>query len=244
MIRLAAVGDVHVGTDSAGRLGPRLDGVDDRCDALLLAGDLSRRGLPEEARTLVSELADVDVPIVCVLGNHDVESGRQGEFRAVLEDADIVVLEGESIVLDTPAGRLGVAGTVGFGGGFPGATCADFGEPEMKAFVARSRHLADSLRTALEKIADADHTVALTHYAPVRATLVGEPLEIYPFLGSYHLAEAIDSAPVDLALHGHAHHGSPEGATPGGVPVRNVAQPVLDAAYAIFELTEPRASRR
>lgn len=241
MIRIAAVGDLHVGTDSAGTVRPHLEDLGERCDALLLAGDLSRRGLPEEARTLLSELGDVDVPIVAVLGNHDLESGEQDKFRAVLEDGGITVLEGEATVLDTPSGRLGIAGTVGFGGGFPGATCADFGEPEMKAFVARSRRLAEDLRSALTRIVEADRRIALTHYAPIRETLVGEPLEIYPFLGSYHLAEAIDQAQVDLALHGHAHHGSPGGTTPGDVPVRNVAQPVIGAAYRLFEL--PDASR-
>lgn len=234
-MRLAAVGDIHIGRDAAGTLAPSLDRLSERCDAFLLAGDLSRRGLPEEARTLVGELEGVDVPTVAVLGNHDVESGRQEEFRAILEDAGITVLEGDSTVIETSSGRVGVAGTVGFGGGFPGATCADFGEPEMKAFVARSRRLAGSLRDALDGLGDVDRTVVLTHYAPIRETLVGEPLEIYPFLGSYHLAEVIDSAPVDLAIHGHAHHGSPEGTTPGGVPVRNVARPVIDAAYRIFE---------
>lgn len=234
-MRLAAVGDIHIGRDAAGTLGPALERLDERCDAFLLAGDLSRRGLAEEAHTLVGELEGIDVPTVAVLGNHDVESGRQDEFRGILEDGGVTVLEGEATVIETPSGRIGVAGTVGFGGGFPGATCADFGEPEMKAFVARSRRLAGSLRQALEGIGDVDRTVVLTHYAPIRETLVGEPLEIYPFLGSYHLAEVIDSAPVDLAIHGHAHHGSPEGTTPGGVPVRNVAQPVIDATYRIFE---------
>ncbi|MBW3561133.1 MAG: metallophosphoesterase [Actinobacteria bacterium] len=235
MMRLAAVGDIHIGRDAAGTLAPSLDRLSERCDAFLLAGDLSRRGLPEEARTLVGELEGADVPTVAVLGNHDVESGRQEEFRAILEDAGVTVLEGDSTVIETSSGRVGVAGTVGFGGGFPGATCADFGEPEMKAFVARSRRLAGSLRDALDGLGDVDRTVVLTHYAPIRETLVGEPLEIYPFLGSYHLAEVIDSAPVDLAIHGHAHHGSPEGTTPGGVPVRNVARPVIDAVYRIFE---------
>ena len=234
-MRLAAVGDIHIGRDAAGTLAPSLERLDERCDAFLLAGDLSRRGLPEEARTIVGELEGVDVPTVAVLGNHDVESGRQDEFRAILEDAGVAVLEGDSTVIETPTGRVGIAGTVGFGGGFPGATCADFGEPEMKAFVARSRRLAGALRAALEGIGDVDRTVVLTHYAPIRDTLVGEPLEIYPFLGSYHLAEVIDSAPVDLAIHGHAHHGSAEGTTPGGVPVRNVAVPVIDAPYRIFE---------
>jgi Icc-related predicted phosphoesterase len=128
---------------------------------------------------------------------------------------------------------LGVAGTVGFGGGFPSGMVADFGEPEMKAFAARGRALAAGLGEALRTL-DCDVTVALTHYAPVSGTLEGEPREIYPFLGSHLLADVIDSCGVALALHGHAHAGSPDGRTPGGVPVHNVARPLLHRPYRVF----------
>jgi Icc-related predicted phosphoesterase len=133
---------------------------------------------------------------------------------------------------------LGVAGTVGFGGGFPSGMVADFGEPEMKAFAARGRALAAGLGEALRTL-DCDVAVALTHYAPVPQTLEGEPREIYPFLGSHLLADVIDSCGVALALHGHAHAGSPDGRTPGGVPVHNVARPLLHRPYRVFPLEPP-----
>ncbi len=143
------------------------------------------------------------------------------------------MLEGSGVVLSLPGGRLGVAGTKGFGGGFPGKCATEFGEPEMKSFVHHSRDLAAGLGEALGDL-DAGVRVALTHYAPVKDTLTGEPPEIYPFLGSYFLAEAGDGAGADLMLHGHAHAGTEKGLTPGGVSVRNVALPVLRRAYAVY----------
>jgi Icc-related predicted phosphoesterase len=121
----------------------------------------------------------------------------------------------------------------GFGVGFPGASASDFGEPEMKAFVGHARAAADRLREALDSL-ESDYTIALTHYAPVEDTLQGERPEIWPFLGCYFLAEAIDAAGADLAVHGHAHGGAEKGTTPGGVHVRNVAQPVIRAPYRVY----------
>jgi Icc-related predicted phosphoesterase len=233
VIRVAAVGDVHVGTDSGGRLRAGLAGLPEQADLLLLAGDLTHRGRPEEARVLVEELRGLGVPTVAVLGNHDYHSDRQDEVAAVLTEGGIGVLEGDGVVLDLAGGRVGVAGTKGFGGGFAGACASDFGEPEMKAFVAHTRTLASGLERALGALA-ADVRIALLHFSPVQETLEGEPREIHAFLGSYLLAEAIDRAGADLALHGHAHRGSPRGTTPAGVPVRNVAQPVIGRAYDVF----------
>ena len=233
MIRVAAVGDIHLGTDSAGSYAPHLEHIADRADVFLIAGDLTKHGDPEEAAVLAAELRDVDIPIVCVLGNHDYHSDSEDLIRKVLEEAGVTVLEGEHTVLEVNGRRVGIAGTKGFGGGFPGAAASDFGEPEMKAFVGHSRQLAGSLELALEAI-DADVKIALTHFSPVEATLQGERLEIFPFLGCYFLAEAIDRAGANLALHGHAHVGSEKGRTPGGVPVRNVAQPVLQHAYKVY----------
>ena len=233
MIRVAAVGDIHLGTDSAGTYAPHLEHLGERADIFLIAGDLTKHGDPEEAAVLAQELRDVPVPVVCVLGNHDYHSDSEDLVRKVLEESGITVLEGEHAVLDVNGRRVGVAGTTGFGGGFPGASASDFGEPEMKAFVGHSRRLAASLELALDNI-DADVKIALTHFSPVEATLQGERLEIFPFLGSYFLAEAIDRSGADLALHGHAHVGSEKGRTPGGVPVRNVAQPVIQHAYKVY----------
>lgn len=233
MIRVAAVGDVHLGLDSAGTLKPHLTDIGDRADLLCLAGDLTRHGDPEEAAVLAQELAEVPIPIVCVLGNHDYHTDREDLVRKVLEEAGITVLEGERAVFEIGGATVGVAGTKGFGTGFIGASASDFGEPEQKAFVRHSLKLADTLREQLAAL-HTDTRIALTHFSPVEETLRGERLEIYPFLGSYHLAEAIDEAGADLALHGHAHVGTEKGTTPGGVPVRNVAQPVLQHAYKVY----------
>ena len=233
MIRVAAVGDIHLGTDSAGTLTPHLADIGERADLLCIAGDLTKHGDPEEAAVLAEELADVTIPIVTVLGNHDYHADREDLVRKVLEEAGITVLEGERIELDIDGSTVGVAGTKGFGTGFIGASASDFGEPEQKAFVRHSLKLARGLQEQLAALRT-DVTIALTHFSPVADTLRGERLEIYPFLGSYHLAEAIDNAGADLALHGHAHAGSEKGMTPGGVPVRNVAQPVLQHAYKVY----------
>lgn len=235
MIRVAAVGDVHLGEKHVGTYREHLRPLAHEADVLLLAGDLTRRGTVAQARIVAAEFAPAPVPVVAVLGNHDYEGEEPDAVAKALEDDGIRVLEGEGVVLDLPAGRLGVAGTCGFGGGFPGGTIADFGEPEMKAFAARSRRLADGLRDALLGL-EADRRVALTHYAPVRATLYGEPAEIVPFLGSHLLGRAIDEGGAVLAVHGHAHAGSPDGCTPGGVPVHNVAKPVIGRPYRVFEV--------
>ncbi|MFC7532616.1 metallophosphoesterase [Actinoplanes sp. GCM10030250] len=235
MIRIAAVGDVHVDKDVVGRYRPALEELPGRADALLIAGDLTRHGTVEEARCFTKEFGGLAVPVVVVLGNHDHQSDQEKEVSQVLTDAGITVLEGSATVLELNGHRLGVAGTKGFGGGFAGACASNFGEREMKSFVGTSEAFATALRDALSSV-ECDALVALTHYAPVPETLVGEPLEIYPFLGCYQLGQAIDSAPTALALHGHAHHGSERGRTPGGVPVRNVAHPVIKQAYNVYQL--------
>lgn len=237
MIRIAAVGDVHFGMDALGTWRPQLDPVCDEADVLLLAGDLTRVGLPEEAEALAAELEGINIPIVAVLGNHDFHTDCEREVADRLETAGVRVLEGQAVELDLGQQRLGVAGVKGFGIGFPGASASDFGEPEMKALVHVARESADRLHDALSTL-DTDHTVALTHYSPVEETLRGERLEIWPFLGSYLLAEAIDDAGAELVLHGHAHGGSETGVTPGGVQVRNVAQPVIGSAYRVYCLPD------
>ena len=240
MIRIAAVGDVHVGTDSRGRLRPGFERLAEQADVLLLAGDLTRCGSPDEAQVLADEVAEAGVPVVAVLGNHDHHAGRVKDVLAVLRGNGITVLEGQSTFVEANGTRLGIAGTKGFGGGFAGACGSDFGEPEMKAFVGHTKALADRLHDALASL-DTDYRVALLHYAPVPDTLAGERLEIYPFLGSYLLAEAIDKAGADLVVHGHAHGGTEKGVTAGGVHVRNVAQPVIRQAYALYCLGETTA---
>ncbi|HEX5495781.1 MAG TPA: metallophosphoesterase [Mycobacteriales bacterium] len=238
MIRLAAVGDIHLGPDAHGHLRPALRHLSEHADVLLLAGDLTRHGTREEGRVVVSELAGVGVPIVAVLGNHDYHGDNQAELTLMLADVGVRVLEGDTAELEVGGQRLAVAGVKGFGGGFPGRCGTAFGEPEMKAFVRHSRDAADRLGDALGR-ADGDVVVALTHYAPVVDTLEGEPPEIFPFLGCYFLAEVIDAHRVSLAVHGHAHRGTEKGLTPGGIRVRNVAAPVLGSAYTVYCLGEP-----
>ncbi|WP_431951103.1 metallophosphoesterase family protein [Actinacidiphila sp. bgisy167] len=238
MIRVAAVGDIHLGRESGGTLRPAFDTLPGCADVLLLAGDLTRHGTVEEAEVVACEVAGLPVPVVAVLGNHDYHSGQQGEIAAALAGAGVTVLEGEGTLVDCGGARLAVAGTKGFGGGFAGRSAGEFGEPEMKAFVALTRRSATGLRAALERLPRDERTVrvALTHFSPVADTLAGEPPEIHPFLGSYLLAEAIDGGGADLAVHGHAHRGVERGMTAGGVRVRNVAQPVIDRAFAVYRL--------
>ena len=233
MIRLAAVGDVHFGDDSAGTLRPHLENLSERADALLLAGDVTRHGHADEAVVLADELSDLEVPIVAVLGNHDYHQNEEKAIRDVLEGVGIRVLEGENVTIEAADDSVGITGIKGFGGGFAGACGTEFGEPEMKAYIRHTRETAERLGEVMEA-ADGNHRVALLHYSPIPDTLQGERLEIYPFLGSYLLAEAIDGARCDLVLHGHAHAGSEKGMTPGGVPVRNVAQPLIGRPYNVY----------
>lgn len=233
MIRIAAMADVHFGADAVGSLRPHLAHLPELADLLLIAGDLTRVGDPAEAALLLAELRDAGVPIVAVLGNHDHHADRGGEIAALLRQAGVQLLEGDAVSLDVNGGRVGIAGVKGFGGGFLGACASDFGEAEMRAFVGHTKERAARLEAALRGL-NGDLRIALLHYSPVPETLQGERLEIYPFLGSYLLAEAIDRAGAHLALHGHAHRGCERGVTAGGVPVRNVAQPVLRRAYALY----------
>ena len=239
MIRIAAAGDLHFGTDSAGTLRPQLQHLREHADLFLLAGDLTRYGDPDEAAVLAEELKDVGVPTFAVLGNHDYHLDREKEVRDVLERAGVRILEGEGEVLQVDGQRVGVVGTKGFGGGFAGACGTEFGEREMKAFMAHTREVSDRLEEALESL-DADIRVVILHYSPVKGTLQGERLEIFPFLGSYLLAEPIDRVGADLIVHGHAHHGTEKGITPGGIHVRNVSLPVIKHAYNVYSIERGR----
>ena len=233
MIHVAAVGDVHFAPDAAGTLRPHLAHLRERADLLLLAGDLTRLGTPDEAKALADELDGVGLPMVGVLGNHDYHSGQPGEVTAILEGIGVTMLEGGSTVVAVEGTTVGVAGTKGFGGGFAGACGSEFGEPEMKAFMAHSRCLAEQLEASLAAL-DTDVKVALLHYSPCPDTLAGERLEIYPFLGCYLLGEAVDRGGATLTVHGHAHRGTERGLTAGGHHVRNVAQPVIGHAYRLY----------
>jgi Icc-related predicted phosphoesterase len=235
MLRIAAIADLHVAEDSRGKLSPHWRGIDRVADVLLLAGDLTNLGNTRQAETLARELAPVQIPVVAVLGNHDYHSDEPGRVRDALERAGVTVLEGERVTLSINGRTLGVAGTKGFGGGFAGACGHPFGERLMKEFIYATEGMAARLEENLLAL-KTDYRIALLHYAPVEETLAGERLEIFPFMGSYLLAEALDHAGADLVVHGHAHHGAEKGATAKGIPVRNVAMPLLKRPYAIYNL--------
>ena len=236
MIRIAATGDIHIGLDSVGRIRESLLDLPERADMLLLAGDLTQHGSVEEGKVLAGELAGLEIPMIAVLGNHDYHLDVQDDIRRALEDVGVTVLEGERKVVEVDGWRVGIGAAKGFGGGFAGACGSEFGEQAMKAFVRETRGIAHTLREQLLAL-DCELRIALTHYAPSKDTLSGERLEIYPFLGSYLLGEAIDQSGCHLAIHGHAHRGTELGITPGGVPVRNVARPVIQHAYRVYCLS-------
>jgi Icc-related predicted phosphoesterase len=237
MIRVAAVGDVHYDRNSKGRLGKHLALLAGNADIFLLAGDLTQTGHIEEARPLMEDLRLSPVPVVAVLGNHDYHSNQESQIIRMFEDNGIRMLEGGVATFQFGKCELGIAGLKGFGGGFLGACGSDFGEPEMKAFIRHTQEGATQLKTSLENL-KSDYKVALLHYAPVPETLMGETKEIYPFLGSYLLAQAVDEGKADIVFHGHAHKGSEKGLTPAGIPVRNVAQPVIRHAFNIYTLNK------
>lgn len=231
-VRIAAVGDLHVGLDDEV---PTFDDIELHADVLMLAGDLTRRGRPEEAERLAASLERVEVPVVAVLGNHDVHLDMGAEVTGVLGSVGVRVLDGDACCVELDGHLVGVAGVKGFAGGMAGVAVSSFGEPEMKAFASLGAEDAGRLQSALGSLGTAVRVVLL-HYSPVRDTLEGEPPEIHCFLGDYRLAEVVDHCGADLVLHGHAHRGREHGRTSGGTPVRNVAQPVIRAPYRVYQL--------
>jgi len=235
MIRIAAVGDIHFDRKSHNRLAEHFIGLEDRADILLIAGDLSQTGHPEEVQVLADDLKKCPIPVIAVLGNHDYHVDQVETIIRILEEAKVRVLERSSITIKIGEYTIGIAGAKGFGGGFIGACGSDFGEPEMKAFMRHSKDQARQLEEVIKNL-DTDYKIVLLHYSPTAQTLLGERKEIFPFLGCYHLAEAVDYGKADIVFHGHAHAGIEKGETPGGTPVRNVAQPVIRHAFNIYTL--------
>jgi Icc-related predicted phosphoesterase len=221
-MRIAAVGDLHCRADTRRNIEVSLRGVDQEAEVLLLAGDLTDHGTSEEASWLAEELAKLKIEKCAVLGNHDYESGMPQEVRRILCEAGVHVLDGEPWALND----LGVAGVKGFAGGFEHAQLQKFGEEPLKSFVNACIEEELKLEKALFQLRTR-HRIALLHYSPCRQTLEGEPLEIFPFLGATRLSGPLDQLRPAFALHGHAHRGTLKGATRGGVPVYNVALPVL-----------------
>jgi Icc-related predicted phosphoesterase len=221
-MRFAAVGDLHGTKDSHGSLRGLFQQANEAADVLLLCGDLTDYGTAEEAHVLADELGAVTIPVVAVLGNHDYESGAQQAVRDILTHAGVRVLDGEACEID----GVGIAGVKGFAGGFGRASLGAWGEPAIKLFVQEALHEAMKLESALAKLRT-PRRVAILHYSPVAGTIEGEPVEIYAFLGSSRLEEPLLRYPVDAVFHGHAHRGALEAKTINGVPVYNVAKPLL-----------------
>jgi len=225
-VRVAALADLHLTRGGAGVFQSLFAQVAAAADILVLGGDLTEHGLPEEAHLLTRELSVVKIPMVAVLGNHDYEVGRPDEVRQILTTAGIQVLDGDACEVH----GIGFAGVKGFAGGFDNRMLTPWGEPSIKSFVREALDEALKLESALAKLRTPQR-IAVLHYAPIRATVEGEPLEIYPFLGSSRLEEPLNRYAVTAVVHGHAHHGTFEGRTKTNVPVYNVALPLLRQTF-------------
>lgn len=226
VIRLAAIGDVHCTKNSQGTLQPLFVQIAEAADILLMCGDLVDYGLPEEARVLVKELAVAKIPKVAVLGNHDYECGRHQEVKDILCEAGVQMLDGDAVEIH----GIGFAGVKGFGGGFDERALQPWGEQAIKDYVQEAVSETLRLESALARLRTRQK-IALLHYSPIRATVEGEPTEIFPFLGSSRLEEPINRYHVTAVFHGHAHHGHPEGRTRLDIPVYNVSIPLLRRTY-------------
>ncbi len=235
-MRIAATADVHARVGDAGRLRVIAEGAAREADVLVIAGDLTDLGQREQAEVLIEVLDACPVPVVATLGNHDHESGRAAELSRLFVESGVYLLERSGVVID----GVGFAGVKGFCGGFDPSAANAFGENLFKDWVTEGIVEAQALQRELRGLGT-ERRVAVIHYAPIRATVEGEPPEIYPFLGTGHLANALDEGGATIAFHGHAHAGSFGGKTPGGVPVFNVGVPVLEQEvfgqpYYVFEV--------
>ncbi len=226
LVRLAVVADLHFPRTAPGALQALFDKMAEAADVVALCGDLTDNGLPEEAAGLAREAGRLKVPVVAVLGNHDYESGKQEEVKQILTDAGWVILDGDAREIH----GVGFAGVKGFIGGFGRRVLSPWGESSIKGLVQETVQEAVKLESALARLRT-DRRIALLHYAPIQATVQGEPLEIYPFLGCSRLEDPINRHPVNVVFHGHAHHGFPEGRTQTDVPVYNVALSLLGRAF-------------
>lgn len=236
-LKIAAVGDLHVREQSEGSLQEFFSSVSEKADILVICGDLTDHGLPSEAKVLAKELNACRIPVVGVLGNHDFESNKQEEVKKILTESTMTILDGEPSFTYQ---EVGFAGVKGFGGGYEKYVLGAFGEPTIKQFAHESVNEALRLETALSRLAT-EKKVVLLHYSPIRATIEGESPEIFPFLGSSRLVEPIETFDATVVFHGHADYGTYSGKTTKGIPVYNVAMPLLkrmqpDQPFALIEV--------
>lgn len=238
-VRIAAVGDLHFDTGPPQGFAELVAGVNREADVLVLCGDLTTHGRPEQTAVIARELRAIDIPILAVLGNHDHEGERVDELADGLRAAGVHLLDGEGVVVE----GVGFAGVKGFAGGFGRGTLAPFGEALIKAFVQHAIDEALRLENALRTL-DTLTKVAVMHYSPIVETLHGEPETIYPFLGTSRLLPPLETHGADVIFHGHAHNGSPEARTPSGIPVYNVALPVLRREGRYYRLWSAAAPER
>jgi len=234
-LRVAAAADIHCAEPLRERIAHAFAELEGRADLVLLGGDLTTHGEPEQAEVLADAVRALSLPVVAVLGNHDYHANRCDEVVEVLRRAGVRVLSRDFTVLELDGRDVGVVGAKGFVGGFPGAELPDFGEPLLREVYRETTREVDAIEAGLEAVSGCHRRVVLLHYAPVPDTLVGEPEVIWAFLGSSRLAAPIGAHRPDLVLHGHAHRGSFAGRI-GDVPVHNVAVHVLGAEFAFFEL--------
>jgi uncharacterized protein len=238
-IRLAAAGDIHAREGGGSRVHASFEELRGRADLVLLAGDLTTCGDPNEAAVLAEACREFELPVIAVLGNHDWHQDRADEISAVLSEAGIVVLDRDSTFVEVKGLRIGVVGAKGFVGGFPGSHLPDFGEPALRMVYAETTAEIKGIARGLQEVSTCDVRIVLLHYAPSEETLVGEPEGIWAFLGTDRMAAPIREHEPDMVLHGHAHVGSFEGRI-GSVPVYNVSMPVMGKDFWIFEMSGVR----
>ena len=232
-VRIAAAGDVHAVEPLRERLERAFSTIAGECDLVLLAGDLTTHGLPEQAAVLADACEGSGVPVVAVLGNHDYHSGKADAVADELRRGGVIVLDRRHAILEVGEVEVGVVGTKGFVGGFPGAEIPDFGEPLLRQIYRETSIEVDALEVGLEAVAGCHKRIVLLHYAPIVDTIVGEPEAIWAFLGSGRLAGPIGMHRPELVVHGHAHHGVAQGFI-GTVPVHNVAVHVTGQDFVVF----------
>jgi Icc-related predicted phosphoesterase len=236
VVRIAAAGDLHAREGMEEQLRDSFRDLQGKADLALLAGDLTTHGEPREAAILAEACRGLDLPVIAVLGNHDWHLDRADEVAGALTDAGVTVLDRASTVIEAAGHQVGLVGTKGFVGGFPGSHLPDFGEPALRMVYAEATAEVKAIARGLQEISTCDLRIVLLHYAPTEQTLAGEPEGIWAFLGTDRMAAPIREHEPDLVLHGHAHVGSLEGSI-GTVPVYNVSVPLMGRDFWIFELS-------